>query len=60
MGPNQTFDGISIFNHIVRILQTQNGLAIKNIIKDFLTDNSDLNGLTHSLLISYLKSREQY
>ena len=55
MGPNGAYDGIVIFNNVIKLLQQINtSLSVKEIIKWFYIENADLIGLTIGKLVFYL------
>ena len=55
MGPNGAYEGIVIFNNVIKLLQQVNtSLSVKEIVKNFYLENADLMGLTISKLVSYL------
>ena len=54
-GSNGAYEGIVIFNNIIRLLQQVNtSLSIKEVIKWFYIENADLIGFTIGKLVSYL------
>ena len=55
MGPNGAYDGIVIFNNVIKLLQQINtSLSVKEIIKWFYIENADLVGLSMGKLVFYL------
>jgi hypothetical protein len=55
MDPNGAYEGIVIFNNVIKLLQQVNtSLSVKEIIKWFYIENADLIGLTIGKLVSYL------
>lgn len=61
MGPNGAYDGIVIFNNVIKLLQQINtSLSVKEIIKWFYIENADLVGLTIGKLVSYLDQENKF
>ena len=54
IGSTAAFEGIFIFNEIVKLVYNKMHLSVKEILFYFLVDNSDLVGLNPSNLVSYL------
>ena len=54
LGETSTSEGIQLFNNIINILSKNSPLTVREIVKWFCIENSDLVGLTISKLKSYL------